>query len=77
MERNIMLDLHDEIHRGEHSLEDIARIYDVPRSWVDLAFDEVLEQYRLEDELEDAIRWNRLEDEVDDTIRWNDLDQNR
>jgi len=46
---DVMIDLQDEIHRGEHSLEEIARIYDVPRSWVDLAFGEVLEQYRLED----------------------------
>ena len=48
--KNIMIDLQNEIHRGEHSLDDIARIYDVPRDWVDLAFDEVLEQYRFEDQ---------------------------
>ena len=44
--RDLMIDLQDEIRRGEHSLEDLARIYDVPQSWVDLAFGEVLEQER-------------------------------
>lgn len=46
---DVMIDLQDAIRRGEHSMEEIARIYDVPRSWVDLALGEVLEQYRLED----------------------------
>ena len=41
--------LQDEIRRGQHSFEAIARIYNVPRQWVDLALEEVLEQYRFED----------------------------
>lgn len=41
--------LQDEIRRGQHSFEAIARIYNVPRQWVDLALDEVLEQDRLDD----------------------------
>ena len=48
---DIMIDakLQDEIRRGQHSFEAIARIYNVPRQWVDLALDEVLEQDRLDD----------------------------
>jgi hypothetical protein len=48
--KDIMVDLQNEILRGVHSIEDIARIYNVPRSWVDLAFGEVLEQTRYEDD---------------------------
>ena len=45
----MITNLQDEIRRGQHSFEAIARIYNVPRQWVDLALDEVLEQDRLDD----------------------------
>nr|NDG61726.1 hypothetical protein [Betaproteobacteria bacterium] len=41
---DLMIDLQDAVRKGEHSFEDIARIYDVPQHWVDLALGEVLEQ---------------------------------
>lgn len=44
-----MVDLQNEILRGVHSLEDIARVYNVPQDWVDLAFGEVLEQISYEE----------------------------
>ena len=47
--KDVMVDLQDEIRRGEHSFEDLARIYNVPRDWVDLALGEVLEQDRQDD----------------------------
>ena len=45
----LMIELQEEIMRGEHSLELISRKYNVPMQWVDAAYAEVLEQYRLED----------------------------
>ena len=45
----LMIDLQEEIMRGEHSLELISRLYNVPMQWVEAAFAEVLEQYRQED----------------------------
>ena len=47
--KDLMIDLQEEIIRGEHSLELISREYNVPMQWVEAAFAEVLEQYRLED----------------------------
>lgn len=47
--KNIMVDLQNEILRGVHSFEGIAKIYNVPQSWVDLALGEVLEQIHYED----------------------------
>jgi len=47
--KDVMIDLQDAIRRGDHSFADIARIYQVPQSWVDLALAEVLEQDRYDD----------------------------
>jgi hypothetical protein len=46
---DLMIDLQDAIRRGDHSFEEIAQIYAVPQSWVDLALGEVLEQDRYDD----------------------------
>lgn len=42
--KDLMIDLQDAIRKGDHSLEEIAQLYAVPQSWVDLALAEVLEQ---------------------------------
>ena len=47
--KNLMIDLQDAIRRGDHSFAEIARIYNVPQSWVDLALAEVLEQDSYDD----------------------------
>jgi hypothetical protein len=47
--KDVMIDLQDAIRKGDHSFADIARIYRVPRDWVDLALAEVLEQDRYDD----------------------------
>ena len=46
---DLMIDLQNAIRRGDHSFAELARIYDVPQSWVDLALGEVLEQDRYDD----------------------------
>ena len=49
---DLMIDakLQDEIRRGQHSFEAIARIYNVPQQWVDLALNEVMNQDRYLDD---------------------------
>ncbi|NDA74032.1 MAG: hypothetical protein EBX69_11525 [Betaproteobacteria bacterium] len=51
---DLMIDLQDAVRKGEHSFEDIARIYDVPQHWVDLALGEVLEQERQDYDMGDV-----------------------
>lgn len=47
----VMIDLMEEIERGQLSFRQIAAKFDVPLSWVDLANGELLQQYA--DELND------------------------
>jgi len=42
---NLMIDLQDEIERGELTFRQIAAKYEVPLSWVDEAAAELAEQY--------------------------------
>ena len=51
---DLMIDLQDAVRKGDHSFEDIARIYDVPQHWVDLALGEVLEQERQDYDMGDV-----------------------
>jgi hypothetical protein len=60
---DLMIDLQDAIRKGDHSFEDIARIYDVPQHWVDLALGEVLEQERQDYDMGDIFLNEFVEEE--------------
>ena len=64
---DLMIDLQNEIIRGEHDIEKIAEIFNVPRDWVDLALCEVLEQeaneYYVEDSYLDAMYEDRFDEQ--------------
>ena len=51
---NLMIDIQDEIERGELSFQQIADRFEVPLSWVDEAARELAEQYSQEDYWDDA-----------------------
>ena len=63
---DLMIDLQNEIIRGEHSIEEIADIYNVPRDWVDLALGQVLEQEANEYYVEDSYLESMYEDRYEE-----------
>jgi len=65
--KDVMVELQNEIYKGELTLEQIAVKYNVPMDWVDTAFGEVVEQEYMSGDF-----WDDSYDEVGGQACWSE-----